>query len=194
MMLSLQQILIYHMERLDMLACLQLIFDPAVFASSSIPESPLEILSLYGQDLKGTLVDLGSNREGSLAERIMIDLDLTRETINATLSQIASSSSSASAVTNMGHNQFAPQTTLGLGGATAGGAASATPAKLSTEMLQERIASLKLERKGLGHVLFLMSYGRSLRKKEVQGVVRWLAKQGGEGSTEDDGMVGYIAT
>lgn len=61
-------------------------------------------------------------------------------------------------------------------------------------MIRERVASLKDERKGLGHVLYLLSYGRSLRKKEVQGIVRWLAKQDGEGKIEDDGIVGYMAT
>jgi hypothetical protein len=176
------------MERLDMLACLQLIFDPAVFLSSSLPESPLEILLLFGQDLKRSLVDLGSNREGSLVERIMVDLDLTRDTISSLQASINNPSSS-SAPQNPGNNQFAPPS-----GAGAGAEQGGQGTKLSVEMLRERVASLKLERKGLGHVLYLLSYGRSLRKKEVQGMIRWLAKNGGEGSVEDEGMVGYMAT
>jgi hypothetical protein len=171
-----------------MLACLQLIFDPAVFLSSSLPESPLEILLLFGQDLKRSLVDLGSNREGSLVERIMVDLDLTRDTISS-LQPSINNPSSSSAPQNPGNNQFAPPS-----GAGAGAEQGGQGTKLSVEMLRERVASLKLERKGLGHVLYLLSYGRSLRKKEVQGIIRWLAKNGGEGSVEDEGMVGYMAT
>jgi hypothetical protein len=83
------------MERLDMLACLQLNFDPAVPLSNSLSDSPLEILLLFGQDLKRSIVDLGLNREGTLVERIMVALDITRDTISSLLNSTNNPSSSS---------------------------------------------------------------------------------------------------
>ena len=170
-------VIIFHAERADMLACLKLIFDPAVSGQAG----SLELLDRFGAELKGSLVSLGQGKEGSIVERIMVDLEATKEVahqLNNSLNQGAPSTSSAA------HNQFAPPPPAqGTGGA-----------KLSLEMTQQRITALKQERKALGHVLFLMSYSRNLRKKDVQAVVRWLSRQSGEGQEGDDvlGQMGIV--
>lgn len=160
-----------------MLAALKLIFEPAVAQGG-----PLEVLQRFGQELKSSAVNLGGGKEGSLVERAMLDLEATKETAKKLVQSFGAAPASSYLVAN---NQFAPPPPPP-GSVPAGGA------KLSLEMTQERISSLKEERKSLGHVLFLMSYTRNLRKKEVQGVVRWLSRQSGEGSEGEDVLIGYM--
>jgi nuclear pore complex protein Nup205 len=174
-------VIIFHGERADMLACLKLIFDPQVSGAGG----SLELLDRFGAELKGSLVSLGQGKEGSLAERIMVDLEATNEIVHQLVGSVGQGAPSSSSSTAAAHNQFAPPPPQQ--GAQAGGGA-----KLSLEMTQQRITSLKQERKALGHVLFLMSYSRNLRKKEVQGVVRWLSRQSGEGAEGDDVLIGYM--
>lgn len=167
-------VIIFHMERLDMLACLKLIFDPAVGGGGGA----LEVLDMFGRELVESTVNLGGGKEGRLVERAMLDLESTKETVGKLLQSLGAGG--ASSTTTVANNQFAPPPP------PSGGA------KLSLEMTQERISSLKQERKSLGHVLFLMSYSRKLRKREVQRVVQWLSRQGGEGLEGDDVLIGYM--
>lgn len=171
-------VIIFHGERADMLACLKLIFDPQVNGQGG----SLELIDRFASELKGSLVSLGQGKEGSLVERIMVDLESTKETVHQLVGSVGQGPPSASTAA---HNQFAPPP-------PAQGAGGGGGAKLSLEMTQQRISSLKQERKGLGHVLFLMSYSRNLRKKEVQAVVRWLSRQSGEGAEGDDVLIGYM--
>lgn len=173
----------YHMERLDMLACLHLIYDPAVY-TEGVPGSCLQGLKSFGRDLKGTLTTLEGGKEGSLVERALIDLDLTKEAVKKLQSTLAAAPG-AGAIT-------APNLSLGPSG---GYSAVSNGLKLSPEVNQERVFSLKEERNSLGHFLFLMSYTRNLRKKEVQSLMRWLAKLDKEEVEVDErGLMGYLVT
>lgn len=167
-----------------MLACLKLIFDPAVSQNG-----PLEVLERFGRELKGSLVDLGGGKEGSLVERIMVDIEGTKGLIaqlQAQANQATLGGAGPGPSTLSNTNLFTPQQSQQQQPSSTGGA------KLSLEMTQERVTSLKLERKSLGHVLFLLAYSRNLRKKEIQAVVRWLSKQSGTAGDGEEVMLGYL--
>ncbi|CDZ97366.1 Uncharacterized conserved protein [Phaffia rhodozyma] len=177
-------VLLFHMERLDMLACLHLIFDPAVM-TEGVDGSALDGLRAFGKDLKGSIAELDGGKEGSLVERALLDLDHTKDSIKKLQGSIDSVSGRGALTTGYSFNSTPTATS------------SATPAgpKLSPEVIQERVFSLKGERNALGHFLFLMSYTRNMRKKEVQSLIRWLAKlEKDDVEGEERGLVGYLVT
>lgn len=164
-------IIIYHEERLAMLACLQLIFDPRIDSAVG----PLEILARFGQELQTSHTDLGGGKQGTLAERVMVDLDATKATLSHQKAAISA------LTTGQPLPPSYPQQQQQSGGAG-----------VNLEMLQLRASSLTVERQSLAHVLFLMAYSRKLRKKEIQELVRWLARQTQEMIDGDEAVVGHL--
>lgn len=174
-------VLLWEAERLELVELLRVLFDERAWRDRL--GEPANVVRSFGQELRGSLVALEGGKEGSLVERLLADLELLKTTALDLRKQLASAASAANAAvpTPASHptafNTFAPvpppQAALP---ATTGSSADASK-PLSSDVIQERLTAIRRERQVIGHILFLLGQAGWLRKKELQQVVRWLARQ-----------------
>lgn len=189
-------VLMFEAERLDKLELLKILFDPSWRDRQG---EQAEVVRRFAGELRGTLVALDGGKEGSLVERLMVDLDLLKVValdVRAAVSKasLAVGQQPPPPTSNPSlFNSFAPPPP----------APTATPSSdaVSLDVQKERLSALRAQRQGLGHVLFLMQVGGLMRKKEVQSCVRWLSRQSGVSAKgkevevdaeEEQGVLGYF--
>lgn len=190
-------VLMFEAERLDKLELLKILFDPSWRDRQG---EQAEVVRRFAGELRGTLVALDGGKEGSLVERLMVDLDLLKVValdVRAAVSKasLAVGQQPPPPTSNPSlFNSFAPPP-------PAATTATSSPDAISLDVQKERLSALRAQRQGLGHVLFLMQVGGMMRKKEVQSCVRWLSRQSGVSAKgkevevdaeEEQGVLGYF--
>lgn len=181
--------MLWESERLDLVELLKLLFDERAWRDRA--GEPAAVVRSFSQELRGSLVALEGGKEGSLAERLLADIELLKATALDLRKQLAAAATAANAAapTPASHpgafNTFAPapppQAALPAASGQGGGDVGKP---LPADIIQERLNSVRSTRQGLGNVLYLLAQAGWLRKKELQQAVRWLARQAASQSSK----------
>ncbi|KAG8996360.1 hypothetical protein FRB93_000744 [Tulasnella sp. JGI-2019a] len=134
-----------HEDRSYMLQSLRRIYEGAMNPASLSPRVAT-MLSKYSLELMTGTFDFGAGRgKGRIAEKIILELDRLKQTIEKTRVSLNN----------------APSTT--------------NNASFGNMILKYRLGALQQERAQFGHILFLLSSTREMDRTGVTKLVRWLA-------------------
>ncbi|KAJ1033094.1 hypothetical protein NDA16_000372 [Ustilago loliicola] len=192
--------ILYHRERLALLACLKELFRNAL----TMPfEEDVEAqrMGMKMEQLVESLVSIEtsvtsgtastSTRKVTLPERILVEID------NAKQSSSRVKTSLESPNPNTANQGIQTQTSNFLGLGTSQSAAqpastsTAINGRLSDEIQLDRLGWLREERRELGHLLYLLSISSLLTPSNISAILRWLAAVSAESYDE---MTIYILT
>lgn len=190
--------ILYHRERLALLACLKELLRNAL----TMPfDEDLEAqrMGLKMEQLVESLVSIEasvgststSTRKLTLAERILAEIDNVKQ---STAHVKASLESPGSNIANQGI-QTQTSNFFGLGSSQTAKQPSSTSTasggRLSDEIQLDRLGWLREERRELGHLLYLLSISSLLTTSNILAILRWLAAVSAE--TYDE-MTIYVLT
>ncbi|SPO25969.1 related to nucleoporin [Ustilago trichophora] len=189
--------ILYHRERLALLACLKELLRNAL----TMPfEEDVEAqrMGMKMEQLVESLVSIEtsvgsstSTRKVTLAERILAEID------NVKQSAVRVKASLESPNANTANQSIQTQTSnfLGLGTSQSASQPASTSTaingRLSDEIQLDRLGWLREERRELGHLLYLLSISSLLTPSNISAILRWLAAVSAE--TYDE-MTIYILT
>ncbi|KAJ1028317.1 hypothetical protein NDA18_002982 [Ustilago nuda] len=192
--------ILYHRERLALLACLKELLRNAL----TMPfEEDVEAqrMGMKMEQLVESLVSIETSvtsgtastsiRKVTLAERILVEIDNAKQSAARVKTSLESPNS------NTANQGIQTQTSnfLGLGTSKSASqpasSSTAINARLSDEIQLDRLGWLREERRELGHVLYLLSISSLLTPSNISAILRWLATVSAE--TYDE-MTIYILT
>ncbi|SOV04102.1 related to nucleoporin [Ustilago sp. UG-2017a] len=192
--------ILYHRERLALLACLKELLRNAL----TMPfEEDVEAqrMGMKMEQLVESLVSIETSvtsgtastsiRKVTLAERILVEIDNAKQSAARVKTSLESPNS------NTANQGIQTQTSnfLGLGTSQSASqpasSSTAINARLSDEIQLDRLGWLREERRELGHVLYLLSISSLLTPSNISAILRWLAAVSAE--TYDE-MTIYILT
>lgn len=190
--------ILYHRERLALLACLKELLRNAL----TMPfEEDVEAqrMGIKMEQLVESLVSIetsigsapSSIRKVTLPERVLVEIDNAKQSAARVRTSLESPQSSTSQGIQTQTSNF-----LGLGSSQSANnasqpASSATTGRLSDEIQLDRLGWLREERRELGHLLYLLSISSLLTPSNISAILRWLAAVSAE--TYDE-MTIYVLT
>ncbi|KAJ9479261.1 hypothetical protein PHBOTO_002738 [Pseudozyma hubeiensis] len=191
--------ILYHRERLALLACLkELLRNALTMPFDDDPEA--QRMGLKMEQLVESLVSVdtstgsasASTRKLTLPERILSEIDNAKQSAARVK---ASLESPGSTVANQGI-QAQTSNFFGLGSSSQTAAqqpstSTANTGRLSDDIQLDRLGWLREERRELGHLLYLLSISSLFTPSNISAVLRWLAAVSAE--TYDE-MTIYVLT
>ncbi|CBQ72892.1 related to nucleoporin [Sporisorium reilianum SRZ2] len=186
--------ILYHRERLALLACLKELlrnaltmpFDDDVeaqrmgFKMEQLVESLVSIETSVGSASTST-------RKVTLAERILVEIDSAKQAATRVKASLEAAPNQAI--------QTQTSNFLGLGSSQSttqpASASTSISGRLSDEIQLDRLGWLREERRELGHLLYLLSISSLLTPSNISAILRWLAAVSAE--THDEMSI-YILT
>ncbi len=188
--------ILYHRERLALLACLKELLRNAL----TMPfEEDIEAqrMGMKMEQLVESLVSIetsvssasNSTRKVTLAERILVEIDNAKHSSARVKASLEFPSNANQGI------QTQTSSFLGLGtsqsAAQPASTSTAINGRLSDEIQLDRLGWLREERRELGHLLYLLSISSLLAPSNISAILRWLAAISAE--TYDE-MTIYILT
>ncbi|EST05651.1 Nucleoporin [Kalmanozyma brasiliensis GHG001] len=190
--------ILYHRERLALLACLKELLRNALTMPFD-DDVEAQRMGIKMEQLVESLVSIEtsvgsgstSTRKVTLAERILVEIDNAKQSAARVKASLESPSNNTA-------NQGIQTQTSNFFGLSASQAASQsasvsnpTSGRLSDEIQLDRLGWLREERRELGHLLYLLSISSLLTPSNISAILRWLAAVSAE--TYDE-MTIYILT
>ena len=180
--------ILFHRERLALLACLKDLFRNALTLPFE-PEAEAQHLGTKMEQLVESLVAMevsvgpatSRGTKMTLPERILAEIDAVKNSISRVQNSLRA-----------GNTSLQPSTggLLGIGSSNTANNTAAS-ARLGDDIQLERLGWLQQERRELGHMLYLLAISSLLSTDNIHALIRWLAAVKPEQSDE---MTVYVLT